>query len=215
MRNLFHYDAPIIQWVTKVSLLIYMNTLWLVCCLPIVTAGAATAALYRMAFNLREDRDCSAKAFLAAFRSNFRQSTLIWLLLLLLAAVLVVGYYFAMYIELNTARLGVVLALCLLFVLWGFTLLYSFPLTCYFENTVKGTLKNALAMSIKHLRQTVFCFALAVIPAIALMLSGYWFLRLLYIWILFYPGFAAYWMTGLHSPNFEAYANPEKEETEA
>ena len=212
MRNLFDIEAPIIQWVTKISLLLWMNTLWFVCCLPIVTAGASTAALYRMTFNLREDRGCSAKAFFKAFRENFKQATGIWLLLLLSAAALVVSYYFAMYIEQNLMRLGVVLALCLLFVLWGFMLLYAFPLTCYFENTLKGTVKNALAMSVKHLRQTVFCFAIAVIPAVALIVSPYWFLRLLYLWILFYPGFAAYWIAGLHRPNFEVYANPTQEE---
>ena len=215
MRNLFDIESPIIQWVTKISLLLWMNTLWFVCCLPVVTVGASTAAFYRMTFNLREEKECSAKAFFAAFRENFKQATLIWLLLLAAAVVLVLGYYFAMYIEQDMVRLGVVLALCVLFLLWGFSLLYSFPLTCYFENTLKGTIRNAVGMSIRHLRQTVVCFAIAVVPAVALMISGYWFLRLLYIWILFYPGLAAYWIAGIHGKSFAVYAGAEgKEETE-
>ena len=85
-------------------------------------------------------------------------------------------------------------------------LLYSFPLTCYFENSLRNTLKNALAMSIKHLRQTILCFALAVIPLIALMISAGWFVRLLYVWVLFYPGLAAYWIAGILAPIFEQSA---------
>ena len=113
MRNLFDIEAPIIQWVTKISLLIWMNTLWFVCCLPIVTAGASTAALYRMTFNLREDRNCSAKAFFKAFRENFKQATGIWLLLLLAAAALVVSRKFTklhpIIIILGGAVLGILL----------------------------------------------------------------------------------------------------------
>jgi len=60
MRNLFNPDAPIIQALSKFSYLIWMNCLWLVCCLPIVTIGASTAAFYRMAFNLREEKKCTA-----------------------------------------------------------------------------------------------------------------------------------------------------------
>ena len=206
MRNLFNLDAPIIQWLSKFSLLLWIACLWLICCLPVVTAGAATAALYRMVFNLREESSCSAGAFFRAFRENFKQSTWIWLIVLGLAALLAAGYYGAVLVEAEMVRLVLVVIVCVLFVLWVFLLLYSFPLTCYFENSLRNTLKNALAMSIKHLRQTIFCFALAVIPLIALMISAGWFVRLLYVWVLFYPGLAAYWIAGILSPVFEQYA---------
>ena len=63
MKNLFHLDAPIIQWVSKISWLLWFSCLWLICCLPIVTIGASTAALYRMAFRLREEENYATKRF--------------------------------------------------------------------------------------------------------------------------------------------------------
>lgn len=206
MRNLFNIDAPIIQWVTKVSLLIWMNTLWLVCCLPVFTIGASTAAMYRMAINLREDKECSAKAFFKAFCGNFKQATLIWLLLLLCAALILVAYYGAVLVEHEIVRLVLVLIVCVILLLWACVLLYSFPVTCYFENTLKNTLRNALGMGLGNLRQTVCCMALAFVPLTALLISPYWFLRLLYIWLLFYPGFCAYWICLLLKPVFARYS---------
>jgi len=205
MRNLFNPDAPIIQAMSKFSYLIWMNCLWLVCCLPIVTIGASTAAFYRMAFNLREEKKCTAGEFFRAFKENFKHSTVMWLIQL--AAALVIGliYYRGLVVENEAVGMAAVLIACVLFVVWGFWFLYSFPLTCYFENTLGRTMLNAMAMSIKHLRQTVLCFALAMIPVIALIFSEYWFLRLLYVWLLFYPGLAAYWNTGILTPVFEEY----------
>ena len=45
----------------------------------------------------------------------------------------------------------------------------------------------------------------SVVPLVALILSPYWFLYLLYVWLLFYPGLAAYWITGILQPVFEQY----------
>ena len=206
MRNLFNPDAPVVRTLSKFSYLIWMNCLWFVCCLPVVTIGASTAAFYRMAFNLREERKCTAGEFLKAFKENFKHSTVMWLIQLLVVAVMALCYYRGLVVENETLGLAVLLITCAVFIVWGFWFLYSFPLTCYFENTLGKTMRNALAMSIKHLRQTVFCFALAMIPAIALIVSQYWFLRLLYVWLLFYPGLADYWITGILTPVFEEYS---------
>ena len=52
MGKFFNLDAPVIQWLGKVGQMMLTSVTWLVCCLPIFTIGAATAALYRMMFNL-------------------------------------------------------------------------------------------------------------------------------------------------------------------
>ena len=205
MRILYDPDAPIVQWMTKISYLLWMTCLWFVCSLPIVTIGAANAALYRMTFNLREEKKCTAGEFFLAFKGNFKHATLIWLMQLGCAAVIGLCYYCGLVVQNETVGMGAVLVACALFVVWGFWFLYSYPLTCYFENTLTNTIRNAMFMSIKHLRSTVLCFALAVLPMIALFISGYWFLRILYIWILVYPGLAAYWISCILTPVFESY----------
>ena len=84
MQKLFRYDSPFIKWVNRMGRLVFLNLLWLLCCLPIVTIGASTAAMYRIAMDLvrrREDLSIFGD-FIRAFRSNFKQATLVWLILL-------------------------------------------------------------------------------------------------------------------------------------
>ena len=133
---------------------------------------------------------------------------------MLLALVLAVAYYGIVWIENETVRTVMLAPFCVCFVVWGFALLYAFPLTSFFENTVKNTFKNAVGMGIKHLRQSIYCFALAMIPVLALAVSLEWFIRLLYIWVIVYPCVAAYWIVCLLKPVFMTYVPEETAEIE-
>ena len=212
MRNLFNPDAPIIQAMSKFSWMMWYSCLWLVCSSPIFTIGAASAAMYRMAFNMKEEGDYNTGAFFRAFKENFKKATLIWLLLLLFAVILVVAYYGIVWVENETVRIALLAPFCVLFVVWGFMVIYGFPLTAFFENTVKNTMINAMAMSIKHLRQSIYCFALVMIPILALIVSVEWFVRLAYVWLFIYPCVAAYWIGGILKPVFLKYASEEEKE---
>ena len=110
----------------------------------------------------------------------------------------------------NTAAL--LAPFCVLFVVWGFMVIYGFPLTAFFENTVKNTMINAMAMSIKHLRQSIYCFALVMIPILALIVSVEWFVRLAYVWLFIYPCVAAYWIGGILKHVFLKYVSEEEKE---
>ena len=203
MRNLFNPDAPIIQALNKFSWMLWYSCLWVLCSVPIFTIGASTAAMYQMAFRMHEEGDYNTKNFFLAFKENFKKGTAIWLLILLSALLLAVSYYGIVWVENEMVRT----------VLWGFLLLYAFPLTAFFENTVKNTMKNAVAMAIKHLRQSIYCFALAMIPILALAVSLEWFIRLLYVWVFIYPCVAAYWISGILKPVFKLYIPDEQQET--
>ena len=79
--SIFSYDSTFSQVVLRVASSCYLNLLWLVCSLPIVTAGAATAALYAVTLKLAEDDTGHlTEHFFHAFRQNFRQATVLWLM---------------------------------------------------------------------------------------------------------------------------------------
>ena len=216
MRGFFNPDAPIIQAMSKFSWMLWYSCLWVICSLPIVTIGASSAAMYRMAFYLKEEGDYNTKNFFVAFKENFKKATLLWLLMILIAVILAVGYYGVVLVENETVRVALLAPFCVCFVVWGFALIYVFPLTAFFENTVKNTFKNAVAMGIKHFRQSIYCFALALIPVLALAFSLEWFIRLMYVWVFMYPCVAAYWIVCFLQPVFLSYVpeeNPGTDET--
>ena len=62
--------------------LIALNLLWIVCSLPVITAGASTTALFYCTLKLHKDGDIRVlHDFFKSFKRNFRQSTLIWILM--------------------------------------------------------------------------------------------------------------------------------------
>ena len=205
MGKIFNLDAPVIQWLGKIGQMMLTTAVWLLCCLPVVTAGAATVAMYRIMFNLKEDRSCALKEFFRAFRENFRKATGLWLILIGCAALLAAGFYMVVLLENVTLRLIALMVFCLLFFLVYIVAVYAFPLTAYFENTVMGTLRNALGMGLGNLRQTVFAIAVTLLPLVLMLVSMQLFLTLLFLMVFLAPGAIAYGVVCILSPVFRRY----------
>ena len=82
MNGLFSINSPLWRFMDKALRLIWLNLLWFLCCLPIVTIGASTTALYSVTLKYaRDEEGYLTRSFFQAFRQNFRQSTIIWLVM--------------------------------------------------------------------------------------------------------------------------------------
>lgn len=194
MKKFFNLDAPLVRAMERMGELMVLNAWWVLCCLPVVTVGASTTAMHRMMFDLRCGDAATTRGFFRAFKAEFKKSTLLWLLMLAGAALLAVFYYLIALLEVaDTMRLAFLVVWGLLLLAWLFTLLYVFPLTAYFENTVTVTLKNALLISISHLRQTVICAGLTLLPIVFYVLLPSRFFFLSFLWLFVLPGLQFYW----------------------
>ena len=121
--------------------LIVAGLLWLVCSLPLLTVGASSTALYyAVAKCVRHNRGRLTPTFFHGFRSNFRQATLVWLLIL---AYVLIGLADAYAIRVMGYGPGSVLhILSRIFFLPALLLFpWLFAFVSRFQNTVKGTLK--------------------------------------------------------------------------
>ena len=97
MRDFFNIESPFMQLLTRVGDLIIVNALYLVCCVPIVTIGAATAALHKVAQAIVYDTDNGIfKTFFRAFRENFKQATVVWIVELIVLVSLVCDWLLVM-----------------------------------------------------------------------------------------------------------------------
>lgn len=158
-QGLFNYDNPVWRFIGKLGDLVLLNLLWLICCIPVFTAGAATTAVYYVTLKLvRDDDGSTIKSFFHSFTQNFKQATAIWLMILVAGGLLGFDLWFLMsgVVTVSTVVKTVMSAvfgamtLILLFVTT-----YIFPLQARFYNTVKRTLFNAFFMSVRHLLQTI------------------------------------------------------------
>ena len=172
LQGLFNYDNPVWRFIGKLGDLILLNILWIVCSIPIVTAGAATTAVYYVTLKLvRDENDGTIKNFFHSFKENFVQSTIIWVILLAAGALLAFDFWFFLTGQMNS--LTGVPKLLMTAVFGGFLMLYIFistyvfALQSRFYNPVKRTLFNAFFMSVRHLLQTIGIIALDVLTAAA------------------------------------------------
>ena len=82
--KLFNYDSPFWSFMSRLADLIILNLLWIVFCVPVVTIGASTTAMYRVTLNMvRGEGSGVVRMFWDAFRLNLKQAVLIFLILLI------------------------------------------------------------------------------------------------------------------------------------
>lgn len=155
--NIFSPDSILGRFLYWAADIFILNVLWIICSLPIFTMGASTTALY-YALMKRQRRDESYvhKNFFHSFKSNFKQSTIIWLIMLLIGALLFADLRIGMLYNANGYALGKIFIITsiLLLIPYSFILIYIFPVQAKFVNTIKDNFKNSILMAIGHLGYT-------------------------------------------------------------
>lgn len=158
---------------SKVADLCILNIICVVCCIPVITAGASITAMYYVTLKMVRNEDAYiVRSFFKSFKQNFKQATIINLIMLLIGVVL--------YIDLNVSKAmqggaGQIFQIIFMaFVLIYFILfLYVYPVLARFYNTIKNTIKNALFMAIRHFPYTVVMVIIAVCPLLLLLVKSY------------------------------------------
>ena len=166
----FNLDSPVMQALGKMADLMWLNILTLICCIPVVTVGASLTAMHYMALKIVRNEECYiTKGFFKSFKENFRQATLIWLLMVVIIAVLAGDFIIMKYSGLTFSKVLqiVIIAVGVLFL---FTAVFVFPVLAKFDNTVIRTIKNAFVMSILQFPKTLLMIVMYALPIVIGML---------------------------------------------
>lgn len=151
--------------------LVFLNLLYIVFCIPIVTIGPATAGLIKVARNYSQERSCFMfHDFWKAFKSNFKQTLVIGLVDIILAiwaVYMIVFYYnFSLYYDIGKVLLVVSISLMLIVFLMHF---YIYLLIVSTNLKMKQVLKNAFLLTSVGLKATLISF-FTIIGVLAFML---------------------------------------------
>ena len=163
----FSYDSKFSQILLKVAQCCYLNLLWFVCSIPVFTAGAATTALYRVTLKMVKNEEGPLTGmFFRAFRENFRQATVLWLILLAAGGVLAAdGYILYHLFRSTTGAAAVVWTLLFALIIaaavaYTIILCFVFPLVASVVNTNRAMLKNAFFIGTHYLFCTILVLAI-------------------------------------------------------
>ncbi|QBE99158.1 YesL family protein [Blautia producta] len=172
--ELIKYDSPLTAGVNKVIDIFWLSILWAVCCIPVITAGAATAALYYTSVkSVRRNREYVTKTFFHAFRQNLFSSIGVWILFLLLSVLIYCSFVFAAAIPNNDFRFfAVCIYLFIAFLILG-TFCYVFPVLSRCSMKGSGLLRFSAGLMVKHFPTT-----LVLVMIVLLCFMGIWYFPL-------------------------------------
>lgn len=173
------------QAITYLANLIILNLLFLLCSLPLITYGASLSALFTMVRAINEGESVVSRGFFRAFREQFRQSTLGWLVMLLPGAVMYVEAALLLQVNVDVPDFLYVSLLVPATVYCGL-LPWVLIQSSYFTCTLKQTLKNAVLLAMQLLPQTVVLAAAQLLPVALFLLRTVDFLRLWPLWLFVY-----------------------------
>lgn len=170
MEDFFDPNGKMMELLWKPIHIMFLNLLWVLFSLPVVTIGASTTALYSVFIKMRNGKEGKLfRDFWNAFRKNFRQATIIWLIIAFAAFVFTVDIVFFLnmggFFGVFTAMLFLGLDVALLLMS-----LYVFPMQAVFDNPIATTVKSALFLPSRHLGWSVVLLALTILTAIAVIL---------------------------------------------
>ncbi len=168
MNSFFNLDNGFFTFLGKMCDVIVLSLVWMILCIPIITIGPATTALYYASVKvLRGERGYLMSEFFRSFKLNFKRATLIGLILIGVGLFLGMDIYMTTHNNLMDSKLNAILYgvyISLSFLALSVTI-YIFPLLSRFDMTIKQLFKAALFMSIRHLPSTI-CMIIVTICSV-------------------------------------------------
>ena len=197
MSNLFSYDSKLTNVLSYVADLFILNILFLICCLPIFTIGAAQAGLYtatRQMIDPEDDRSC-IKAYFRGFVNGFGRISLVSTFFLVLDIILLYTLFMSLDYEqlaIHWALPAVLLFFCLL--IHSLLPVFHFRFSCGpFQ-----LFRNCILLLISHPLRSLGVMALTWAPLALFFIQPNLFLDLGALFLTFYYSvaflFGAYMM---------------------
>ncbi len=162
--NLFRYDSPFATFINRIVDIVVLGIITAVCCVPVITAGAAISSLYYVTLKMVRREDSKIlHLYFSAFKQNFKKATALWLIMLLLGCILAVD--FTLLYKLEIAFEGAIwIMLIIITIVFALIASYVFPLQAQFENTVRQTIKNSFILSVMNLPRSILILLIKLSP---------------------------------------------------
>lgn len=213
--KLFNPDSRIMIFLSRVADLVILNILWLVCCIPVVTIGASTTAMYHVIRHWQKDSVSSImRDFFQSFKEDFKQATPVYLILLIPTVAVVMNAMLIFNPE-NSAAVP-----SYLLVIWFISALillfissFVYPVMAFFADSIFKTLRNAMVLALANLPRTILISILNLLPVILLFVNLSFFLQSSIFWLLIGGALVAYLNMSILKPVFKKLVPSEFEGT--
>lgn len=153
---------PLIDAINTMFQYFMLNLVFLITCIPVITAGAALSSLYYVVIKeTKGEYGYVVRTYLREFRRNLKNGTVTFLILSGTGAVLMFNLLYWP-VQGNLFSSAVTGLLAVLAVIWLAVSHYTYPLTGWFVNTPVQTVKNAWGLALRNMKKTFFMLLLDV-----------------------------------------------------
>lgn len=177
MKSRLNIENPFFEMMGRLGDIMIVNILFLVCSLPVVTAGTSVTAMYHTFQEMADGRGTSAvKGFFGAWKKYRKQSFSLWLVMLAAGALLVFDLLFLGRAGQDGPWSMVSIGIGCLLLLWEMIFAYLFPvLPEMAEEGIRGkaVFQRSLYLAAGHFPVTALMILLNIIPAACMAASPF------------------------------------------
>lgn len=191
MDKFFNADNAVMRALSKLFDMGVLTLIYLVFCIPVITIGAATTSLYYVSAKvLRHNRSYVWTEFWRSFKMNFVQSTVVWLILIVISVLLVFNIQIVGITDAESSKGGYLAGVyfAMLFIILCISC-YIFPLISRFNTKFSQILRLSLYCAFRHFLHTLLM--LAILFAVAALVYFVMITNII-IFLLFAPGLAGF-----------------------
>lgn len=170
MAGFFSPDSKLYRFMCRLTDVVKLNLLWILCSLPIVTIGASTIAASSISLKIADGQEgYIGRDFFKAFRDNLRQGIPMTFITAVCAAAVILDFRLFNAVE-DNALMFLITGIVAAYV-FVFSLLYVYPLLARYENTVLNSLKNSFRISMKYFLRSLLLVAILAFEAAVMLWS--------------------------------------------
>lgn len=152
LKDMWGLDSPLLSFLQKIAWVFFLNILFIITSLPIITIGASTTAMYAVYFKIINEQEFSLFGdYFREWIGSFVKSTVVWLLLLVVMLVLGID---VMYVFTQmSGPFGIIMkgGTILLAVVFCVFANIVFPLISQFQLTMKELFSTAFQLIMENI----------------------------------------------------------------
>lgn len=187
MAKFFRLDSPVMGALSRVGDWVLLSILYMLMSLPVITLGAATAALYAAIDAVHQNKGSGCRVFLSAFRKDGLRGTLLLGTTLVFIGLTGFGTWFYLQKQVEIAAMVLAGVGCVS----GCVMVWGFMLQVRYENTFGKLLHNGLFCTLASPIRSLVALAIQLIPAVIFLGETNLFFYLCVFWICLWPAMCA------------------------
>ena len=152
IKSIFDINNSFYQFGRKLLYVFLINILFVITCIPIVTAGAAMTAMNSVFLKIINEREFSLFSdYFRAFKENFLKSTIVWVMALAVGFILYIDiFYWARFGLEDGTYAYVMLVVSSIAALFLVMMLHTvFPLISRFDMSIREIITNTVMITAK------------------------------------------------------------------